>query len=1638
MKKLHGQYFSENSVLNAAVQEYARKFGKAPDKAAFMNMRAQFSKPVAAPQAKPTPKPAAGTVKAKGYTAADRAYFANPLGIRQPTTHKKAAPRAKNIADSLRGGIPVPEYQPRPMTNLEEDDIKAFSPSRQAPTVAQRASRSLLKFGTEQVESTGKGVKWIAGATGLHPSVMFEPIVAKQEEARKRILDDPENQAGASNLAMLGGGGAAFGIARIPAELGFGAYSAYATAKGIEDAGGIGNYLLDHTGEAGMNALGLLAGVHGHFGALKALEPRIGKALNAELARGRTPPVPPTMLGQSYRVPTVPDTARNASPIAPPVLRQPTRTRLAPVDRTPVVGGRVATAKAPVVLGSRTRTAKVAPVVEEPVAAPQVEAPVAEAPREPWEAQQAELDRLLDYHGGERIAEGDESTRVVFGVRKGQALDMNAPERIGYEDANGDLIGGLHTTGDTDYWSRQLGEDYEQYAGKKHRVIRIRHKEGDIRLDDPQFSFDPESGGTYRPDSNVFLGAKRKLIYGKDWVFEGEKFADEVSSRVDPWDLVRKDPEWRGLMERASTEPMESSWWDDVLRPTEDRLLKKYSEPDLAPQPVAPQVAPPAVHVPEGSTAKTAEPVAADGKGVGLSVVKKDRDWNVIHDASGDPVMHFSSKTKAEAALKQLNGVADWNLDWNSLRDSLTDAQRKQIGDIDRNPIPNKQSAPRLKTAPKKPTPEASKTEQKTTPELTFTDGQARYRGYWINKNKHTGELWISKDGFTLSHPKTIDAAIADIHALTGDVATTKAKPVAAPDGKAARPRARRKGQGGHFIAGVPNVKGITDWIPRKLNGKWLDPNGNEVPPHIMRLFEAAGALRGVPGYNGETFKETRTRKPILVNPKFQDGRRIVPTKKPAPVRVRPASTPATEKPPVSAQKPQPATSKQGVAPRAGEREPVYIKNAKLNEQRIAKGLEELDPPTRRTWEEAYETAKAKGYDKNAEAIVGRGDGLSDAEAAGVALRLTEMDNAITEAAAKGDTVTRDSLLQKYDEFTNALRRTKSETARALNSFKMAIDPDQYTLAKVVQAKTDTLGRTPNAKEMARLEEAVRKLQKLEERIPEVERENVRLREQVDRLAAEKAVRKEAINRNKGVKIERIRATREEAIKEFSRLTGQLNSGIDPQALYVLGKIAKSYAQEGVVNLDAIVQRVMVDVKGVTPEDVYRAINTPNPNPQKPSVKALQTRLLKSSATRADLEAQLASGKPRLPQKRVDTTVPGSELEKNQIAIRKARSEIRTLIEEGKPIRANLEGVGQVYDIGNNMLRTAKATADISATGRQGFILVSRDLSRGPSGVMGLSGKFWKSLKATLNENTFEQIQNRMVNDPRFTDYQRAGGHFSEIGGGGKLGEEMYIRNLGSKIPVVRDVIAGSERHMVSFLNMMRTDAFYKFMDANPNASAAELKGMADLVNVFSGRGNLGKAGAVSKVLGRAMFAPRFAVSRIEAPFKPLQYKDIPSVRNEAIKSLASTAALGGSIMALAALAGAEVTTDTKSSDWGKIKVGNTRFDVWAGMQQPTRLLMQSIMHNDFDAVAGTQRFISYKLAPGITTPLELRRERTITGQKTTRKETALKMAVPIAWTDVYEAYQDAGLGRATAVGAASALGIGASTYGPRTKKRAR
>jgi len=474
----------------------------------------------------------------------------------------------------------------------------------------------------------------------------------------------------------------------------------------------------------------------------------------------------------------------------------------------------------------------------------------------------------------------------------------------------------------------------------------------------------------------------------------------------------------------------------------------------------------------------------------------------------------------------------------------------------------------------------------------------------------------------------------------------------------------------------------------------------------------------------------------------------------------------------------------------------------------------------------------------------------------------------------------------------------------------------------------------------------------------------------------------------------------------------------------------------------------------------YREIKKSRPKMTTPEMVEIKaeiaklTKELRAEDTMADLQEQLNTGNYKIRPKRQKPFV-SPQFERNQIEIKRMRQSIIQALESEAPMT-----VGRGMRETGDFLRAMKATADVSGTLRQGLVLVSRRLFTDP---VGLGKRFGQSIDAMFRKYTDEKIDNSMRSHPDYYKAVEAKLDLTEHAGKLSKREEMIRSNLAERIPVFGKVVAASERQYRTFLNLLRTDAFYKFLDSHPNATQAEMTAIADVINVFSGRGNPGKWGGVMSSLSTVGFAPKYALSRIQTPDMIRKYWKEPRIRKEIAKDYAATAAFGGSILLLAHLNGYEVGMDPRDADFGKVRIGNSRFDVWGGLQQPMRAIFRSILwatdsqgwsgqgltksEKGMDPLELVGQFASYKLAPLVTVPYEWVGGKSVIGEDVPSLKSVFdaskeglgagaleagKMVggaiVPMMMEDIAEAYRD-DPGMAIPVASAVLLGIGASTY---------
>jgi len=169
-----------------------------------------------------------------------------------------------------------------------------------------------------------------------------------------------------------------------------------------------------------------------------------------------------------------------------------------------------------------------------------------------------------------------------------------------------------------------------------------------------------------------------------------------------------------------------------------------------------------------------------------------------------------------------------------------------------------------------------------------------------------------------------------------------------------------------------------------------------------------------------------------------------------------------------------------------------------------------------------------------------------------------------------------------------------------------------------------------------------------------------------------------------------------------------------------------------------------------------------------------------------------------------------------------------------------------------------------------------------------------------------------------------------------------------------------------------------------------------------------------------------------------------PIVRQEAWRTVFQFLGAGGSILGLAKLSGAEIEFNPLSSDVGKIKVGNTRLDIWAGFIQYYRFAAQLTMgkreitgtkkEQELDRLQVIWRMLQSKGSPIFGLVVDLLSGETYTGEpmyeggwETLGREAKNRLLFLVA-QDILEAIQANGLVGGL-VGIPATLGVGAVSY---------
>lgn len=289
--------------------------------------------------------------------------------------------------------------------------------------------------------------------------------------------------------------------------------------------------------------------------------------------------------------------------------------------------------------------------------------------------------------------------------------------------------------------------------------------------------------------------------------------------------------------------------------------------------------------------------------------------------------------------------------------------------------------------------------------------------------------------------------------------------------------------------------------------------------------------------------------------------------------------------------------------------------------------------------------------------------------------------------------------------------------------------------------------------------------------------------------------------------------------------------------------------------------------------------------------------------------------------------------------------------------------------------------------------------------------------------------------------------------------EEAFPGSVAEKIPLVGRVYKASENAFTGFVHKQRADVFDSYIKiaqkSGTELNPKQLEAIGSMVNSLTGRGNFGKfEGAGVDLVNNIFFSPR----NLKSQFDTLGHVITGAggsnfVRKQAAINLLKVVTGTAAVLAIAdAVKPGSVEWDSRSADFGKIKVGNTRFEVTGGLGSlvvlASRLIKNSTKSSTTGKVSdlntgdfGSQtkkdviyNFFENKLSPTFSVAKEILENKTFEGDKPTITGELKNLFVPLSFSTFEELKKDPNSANIVAAMIAEGLGIGTNTYGQTVK----
>jgi len=352
-----------------------------------------------------------------------------------------------------------------------------------------------------------------------------------------------------------------------------------------------------------------------------------------------------------------------------------------------------------------------------------------------------------------------------------------------------------------------------------------------------------------------------------------------------------------------------------------------------------------------------------------------------------------------------------------------------------------------------------------------------------------------------------------------------------------------------------------------------------------------------------------------------------------------------------------------------------------------------------------------------------------------------------------------------------------------------------------------------------------------------------------------------------------------------------------------------------------------------------------------------------------------------------------------------------------------------------NLPRALVSSVDLSNTLRQSVILAFAEPELAAKSFIG-------QVKSFGSQKAFDDVIARIRAHPLYGKVRENGlieTHLTTEGPRG-LREEPFMSRWANKIPLIKQ----SARAFTAMSNQIRFEAAYKYMSTKPQFwSDDETRWLMRLLNWETGRGPVPQSWLPA--LSSIFFSPALQTARIAMPVT--LFKASPAVRRMAWRHFIQFTGANLGILTAAQASGAiDLEMNPTSTDFGKIRVGNTRLDTWGGFLPYWRLMTRMLTGEyksqmgeirEVDREEEAIRAVLMKFAPFPGFIMDMIRGETIVGDELTLapedvRDQVIQRLAPFVVQDIMEAAQEDGwMGGMTA--ASSIVGVGAVSYPSRT-----